>query len=73
MKSFRVMPIHVGGIRNTSEKEYAQNLDTLVRALKERAPKAKLVWASTTPIFAPQQATYLNWDPKFNTTRLRPQ
>lgn len=52
MKSFRVMPIHVGGIRNTSEKEYAQNLDTLVRALKERAPKAKLVWASTTPIRA---------------------
>ena len=52
MKTFRVMPIHVGGVRNTPEEKYAENLDTLVSALKAKAPEAKLVWANTTPIRA---------------------
>lgn len=52
MKTFRVMPIHVGGIRNTPEDQYAKNLETLITALRAKAPKAKLVWASTTPIRA---------------------
>jgi hypothetical protein len=50
IKTFRVMPIHVGGVRNTPEDQYANNLDTLVKTLKVKAPMAKLVWASTTPI-----------------------
>ena len=52
IKSFRVMPIHVGGVRNVSPKEYEQNLDRLVGALKAKTPKSRLVWASTTPIRA---------------------
>ncbi|MBI1375791.1 MAG: hypothetical protein GC159_24030 [Phycisphaera sp.] len=48
MKSFRVMPIHVGGVRNTDPKRYEANLRELVGRL--RATGAKLVWASTTPI-----------------------
>lgn len=52
MKTFRVMPIHVGGIRNTPADQYAKNLVTLVKALKSKAPQARLVWANTTPIRA---------------------
>ena len=52
MQTFRVLPIHVGGIRNTPADQYAKNLDTLVKAFKARAPEARLVWASTTPIRA---------------------
>lgn len=52
IKSFRVMPIHVGGVRNVSPKEYEQNLNTLVETLKAKTPKSKLLWASTTPIRA---------------------
>ena len=37
MKAFRVMPIHVGGIRNTPKDQYAKNLDTLVKELKAKA------------------------------------
>lgn len=51
-KAFRVMPRHVGGIRNTPADRYARNLDVLVEALKSRAPGATLVWGSTTPIRA---------------------
>lgn len=52
MKTFRVMPAHVGGIRNTSERKYAENLDTLVTKLKAKVPDASLVWGNTTPIRA---------------------
>ena len=52
LKAFRVMPIHVGGIRNTPKEVYEKNLETLVKNLIEKAPNAKLVWASTTPIRA---------------------
>ena len=43
MTTFRVLPIHVGGIRNTPKDQYAKNLDTLVKALKKKAPESKLV------------------------------
>lgn len=52
MKTFRVMPIHVGGVRNTTVNLYEKNLDTLVKKLRSKAPEARLVWASTTPIRA---------------------
>lgn len=50
MESFRVMPIHMGGVRATSPEQYEENLRALVQRLK--ATGAKLVWASTTPIRA---------------------
>ena len=52
MKQFRVMPIHAGGVRNTPLEQYTKNIETLVMELKSKAPNAKLVWASTTPIRA---------------------
>lgn len=52
MKQFRVLPIHVGGVRNTTQEQYVKNLDALVKALKSKAPNTKLVWGSTTPIRA---------------------
>jgi hypothetical protein len=48
MKSFRVMPIHAGGVVATDPKQYEKNLQELVKRLK--ATGAKLIWASTTPI-----------------------
>lgn len=48
MKSFRVMPIYAGGVRNTDAKHYEAKLQELVQRL--RSTGAKLVWASTTPI-----------------------
>lgn len=52
IKTFRVMPIHVGGIRNTPKHQYAKNLDRLVKALKTKAPESQLIWANTTPVRA---------------------
>ena len=52
LKSLRVLPIHAGGMKVTDAKEYAKNLDTLVRQLKASVKGTKLVWASTTPIRA---------------------
>jgi len=52
MKTFRVMPIHAGGIRNTPPDEYAKNLDTLAKALESKVPDARYIWASTTPVRA---------------------
>ena len=48
MKAFRVYPMDAGGIRTTKPAEYEKNLQELVTRLK--ATKAKLVWATTTPI-----------------------
>ncbi|HAW99437.1 MAG TPA: hypothetical protein DCX67_12955 [Opitutae bacterium] len=48
VKAFRVMPRHAGGILTTPPGQYEKNLSALVSRLK--ATKAKLVWASTTPI-----------------------
>jgi len=50
MESFRVMPIHAGGVRATSPDKYEENLRALVQRLKQT--NAKLIWASTTPIRA---------------------
>lgn len=52
VRAFRVMPIHAGGVCNTTADQYARNLDTLVTQLQAKAPSAKLIWASTTPIRA---------------------
>jgi hypothetical protein len=52
LSSFRVMPQHVGGVRNTTEADYRKNLEALVETLKDKVPDAHLVWASTTPIRA---------------------
>lgn len=52
LKQFRVLPYTAGGVVNTPVEQYAKNLETLVQALKAKAPKAKLVWGSTTPIRA---------------------
>lgn len=48
INSFRVMPRHAGGIRTTSAKNYASNLNLLVQKLK--ATGAKIFWGHTTPI-----------------------
>ncbi len=48
MKSFRVMSKEAGGVRATSPEDYEKNLVGIVKKLKKT--KAKLVWASTTPI-----------------------
>ncbi|MFK7790889.1 MAG: SGNH/GDSL hydrolase family protein [Phycisphaeraceae bacterium] len=48
MESFRVMPIHVGGVVTTDDKQYEANLNQLITQLK--ATGAEVVWASTTPI-----------------------
>ena len=48
MKSFRLMPIDQGGVRNTSARDYGANLNELAKRLK--ATRARLVWASTTPL-----------------------
>lgn len=50
IKSHRVQPHNAGGVIRTNAEQYEKNLETLVRLLKQKAPKAKIVWASTTPI-----------------------
>lgn len=48
MKSFRLMPRYVGGVRATSPEQYEDNLRQLVHRLQQT--EAVLIWASTTPI-----------------------
>lgn len=48
MKSFRVLPIHVGGVRATSPQQYEQNLRELIDRLQ--TTEGKLIWGNTTPI-----------------------
>jgi len=48
MESFRVLPIHAGGVVATEPNQYEKNLDELIGKLK--ATGAKIVWANTTPI-----------------------
>jgi hypothetical protein len=50
IKTHRVLPYTAGGVLRTDAKQYEQNLDRLVRLFRQKAPKAKLIWASTTPI-----------------------
>ena len=48
MKSIRVLPPEAGGVRMTTPQRYQANLVALVKRLRQS--RAKLVWASTTPI-----------------------
>ena len=50
IKTHRVLPYDAGGVIRTDAMQYEKNLDTLVRLLRQQAPQAKLIWASTTPI-----------------------
>lgn len=50
IKSHRILSFNYGGVIRTDAKQYEQNLKTLVRLLRQKAPGAKIVWASTTPI-----------------------
>ncbi len=50
IKSHRILSFDYGGVIRTDAKQYEQNLETLVRLLRQKAPDAKIVWASTTPI-----------------------
>lgn len=50
LKSHRAQPYHAGGVIRTNAKQYEENLETLVRLLRQKAPQAKIVWANTTPI-----------------------
>ena len=50
IKSHRILSFEYGGVIRTDAKQYEQNLEMLVRLLKQKAPGAKTVWASTTPI-----------------------
>jgi hypothetical protein len=48
IKDLRVLPIHIGGVMATDAKQYEKNLNEVINRLKQT--KAKIVWASTTPI-----------------------
>jgi hypothetical protein len=50
LKSHRSLPYDVGGVVRTPPHQYEKNLDELVVRLKQAFPKAKIVWANTTPI-----------------------
>ena len=50
IKSHRILSFDYGGVIRTDAKQYEQNLETLVRLLRQKASGAKIVWASTTPI-----------------------
>ena len=50
IKSHRILSFEYGGVIRTDAKQYEKNLETLVRLLRQKAPGAKIVWASTTPI-----------------------
>lgn len=52
MKSFRLLPISSGGVIATQPVQYEKNLDDLIRQIKAKAPGAKIVWTTTTPIRA---------------------
>lgn len=56
MTQFRVMPIHMGGVRTTLPEEYEANLIRLVERLEKTG--AKIVWAHTTPIRASQSNVF---------------
>ncbi len=49
LKSHRSLPHDAGGII-ISAADYGKNLDTLIPLIKRKAPQARIIWASTTPI-----------------------
>jgi len=50
LKSHRSLPYDLGGVIATDAARYEKNLDTLIPLIRKKAPKARIVWASTTPI-----------------------
>lgn len=50
LKSHRSLPWDFGGVITTPPEQYEKNLETLIQLIKSKAPKVKIVWASTTPI-----------------------
>lgn len=50
LKSHRSLPHDLGGVITTLPEQYEKNLDTLIQLIKTKAPKAKIIWANTTPI-----------------------
>jgi hypothetical protein len=52
LKSHRNLPHDLGGVITTDATQYEKNLDTLIQLIRKKAPQAKIVWASTTPIRA---------------------
>ena len=58
LKSLRLLPISSGGVITTPPDRYRRNLDELIGQLKKRNPKAKIVWASTTPIRASRTGVF---------------
>lgn len=47
-KEFRTMSKYAGGVRMTSSEQYEENLDALVKRLKETG--AKVIWGTSTPM-----------------------
>ena len=50
LKSHRSLPYDLGGVITTDAAQYENNLDILIQLIRKKAPKAKIIWASTTPI-----------------------
>lgn len=50
LNSHRSLPYDLGGVITTDAAQYEKNLDTLIQLIRKKAPKAKIIWASTTPI-----------------------
>lgn len=50
LKSQRSLPYDLGGVITTDAAQYEKNLDTLIQLIRKKAPQAKIIWASTTPI-----------------------
>ena len=50
IKSHRILSFNYGGVIRTDATQYEHNLETLVQLFRQKAPGAKTVWASTTPI-----------------------
>lgn len=72
IKSHRVLPYTAGGVLRTKATQYEKNLDTLVRLLKQKAPDAKIIWASTTPIrYSRQNVFKLGTEIEYNTIAAR--
>jgi hypothetical protein len=57
LKSHRSLPYDLGGLITTTAAEYEKNLDALIPLIKKKAPKARIIWASTTPI----RSSRSNW------------
>lgn len=50
LQSHRSLPYDLGGVITTDAAQYEKNLDALIQLIRKKAPKAKIIWASTTPI-----------------------